>query len=202
MQDWNRSSRSEMAMPVPACAKMPRNRSSLSRNAPSDLFTLRDIAHDCPHRVWPTTRISRQHRPQFYRNNGPILPLILLLVNVGVSSRYDLLMDDVLFEGMPALRCQPLVSQRANFVGRVSQHLAIKLVEFDDPAVHGDLHKGVAQVFVQHPVTRLGLAQLLLCPLAFVDILDDADEIVDSAVRFAYLATLSLAQTIEPSLRR
>ncbi len=39
---------------------------------------------------------------------------------------------------------------------------------------------------MQHPVTHLGLAQLLLCPLPFVDILDDADEIVDGAVSFAH----------------
>src|SRR5208337_2975933 len=103
--------------------------------------TLGDVAHDTPHRVWPAPRISRQHGPQFHRDNGPILPPILLLVNVGVSACDDLILDDAFLEGMPTLRCQFLVSQRANFVGRVTKHLAIKLVEFDDPPVHGDLHK-------------------------------------------------------------
>ncbi|AKB61650.1 hypothetical protein MSMAP_1665 [Methanosarcina mazei SarPi] len=72
-------------------------------------------------------------------------------------------MNNVIFDGMPALGCQFLISQLEYLFRRITQHLAIEIVELNDSAIHRSMCKSITQAFVQYPVTLLALTQCLLC---------------------------------------
>jgi len=125
-------------------------------------FPIGYIPDECPHRLWTPCRISPQHGSQLDGDDGPILPSVLLLVHIRVAARDDLIADDAFLEGMPTVGGQIPIGQRSHFIRGVAQHLAIDVVEFENPAIHANLHESVAKTLVQHPVTRLGFAQFVL----------------------------------------
>ena len=155
------------------------------------LLALGDVPDDGPHGRRQAV-LAEEERPELDREDRPVLAPVLLLVDVGVAAREDLLGHDPRLRGVPGLRRELRVGQLAQLVGAVTEHRPEGLVRLDDGPghVHHDhaVHHGVEEP----PVLRLGDRKRLLGPPALSQLLLEASLLGDVGQHHAHRPAIRL----------